>query len=104
MTAVEGRPGKHIRTHLQRRYDPKSQLGVWTLSEDRALIQWVFHSFTAGPCAECSCRPRVVEDLGSKWVDISQRVGRTSSDCRDRYRNHLANRDVRKTGEHPRYN
>jgi len=98
VTAIEGRPSKHIRAHLQRRYDPKNQLGVWTLSEDKALIQSVFHRLTARLLL--NSHRRAVANLGSKWVDISQLVGRTSSDCRDRYRNHLAHRDVRKTGEH----
>jgi hypothetical protein len=48
---------------------------------------------------------RAVADLGQKWVEVSKRVGRMSVDCRDRYRNHLAQQGVRKTGEclHHRY-
>jgi len=41
---------------------------------------------------------RAVADLGQQWEKVSEIVGRMSSDCRDRYRNHIANRDVRVTG------
>lgn len=41
---------------------------------------------------------RAVADLGQQWEKVSQRVGRMSSDCRDRYRNHIINRDVRVNG------
>jgi hypothetical protein len=39
-----------------------------------------------------------VADFGQAWEKVSKRVGRMSSDCRDRYRNHIANREVRVTG------
>lgn len=41
---------------------------------------------------------RAVTDLGQQWEKVSEIVGRMSSDCRDRYRNHIANREVRVTG------
>jgi Myb-like DNA-binding protein REB1 len=41
---------------------------------------------------------RAVADLGQQWEKVSEIVGRMSSDCRDRYRNHIANREVRVTG------
>jgi hypothetical protein len=41
---------------------------------------------------------RAVADLGQAWEKVSVRVGRMSADCRDRYRNHLANREVRVSG------
>ena len=40
--AIIGRPLKHIRAHLQRRYNPSSQQGKWTTFEDKLLIEWVF--------------------------------------------------------------
>lgn len=40
--AVERRTTKNIRAHLQRRYNPSSQQGKWTGSEDATLIQYVF--------------------------------------------------------------
>lgn len=41
---------------------------------------------------------RAVTDLGQQWEKVSEIVGRMSSDCRDRYRNHIANREARVTG------
>ena len=41
---------------------------------------------------------RAVADLGQAWEKVSLRVGRMSGDCRDRYRNHLVNREIRSTG------
>jgi len=43
--------------------------------------------------------------FGSKMGGSQQACGRMSVDCRDRYRNHLAQQGVRKTGEclHHRY-
>jgi hypothetical protein len=41
---------------------------------------------------------RAVASLGQQWEKVSEIVGRMSSDCRDRYRNHIANREVRITG------
>ena len=42
--------------------------------------------------------PRAVMDLGQQWEKVSERVGRMSADCRDRYRNHIVNREIRITG------
>jgi Myb-like DNA-binding domain len=39
-----------------------------------------------------------VADLGQQWEKIHPRVGRMASDCRDRYRNHLLNREIRVNG------
>lgn len=52
-----------------------------------------FYAIFAQPFA------RAVADLGQQWEKVSERVGRMSSDCRDRYRNHIVNRDIRVTGE-----
>jgi hypothetical protein len=41
---------------------------------------------------------RAVKEYGQAWEKIGLRVGRMSSDCRDRYRNHIVNRDIRVTG------
>lgn len=38
-------------------------------------------------------------ELGQQWEKVSILVGRMSSDCRDRYRNHIANREARVSGE-----
>lgn len=94
--AVERRPMKHVRMHLQRRFSPLNQLGKWTSNEDETLIQWVFIKYVT--CRRNIIGSRAVADLGQKWTEVSRRVGRTNADCRDRYRNHLADRAVRNSG------
>lgn len=41
---------------------------------------------------------RRVAEYGQQWEKIAHGVGRMSSDCRDRWRNHLQNREIRQTG------
>lgn len=43
--------------------------------------------------------PRSVHELGQSWEKISDIVQRAASDCRDRYRNHLQDREFRRIGE-----
>lgn len=45
---------------------------------------------------------RAVAELGQSWEKVSLQVGRMSSDCRDRYRNHIQNREIRKSGTYHR--
>jgi len=40
-----------------------------------------------------------VVEFGQMWTKVSGRVGRTSHDCRDRYRNHLVDSDKRVKGK-----
>ncbi|KAG2013292.1 nucleolar protein [Coprinopsis cinerea AmutBmut pab1-1] len=77
--AVPQRPIVAVYHHVRRTHHPLKQQGNWTADEDAALKQ-------------------AVADLGQQWEKVSQRVGRMSSDCRDRYRNHIVGRDVRKNG------
>ena len=39
-----------------------------------------------------------VGDFGQAWQKVKERVGRSAYDCRDRWRNHLANRSERLRG------
>ncbi|KAL4076126.1 hypothetical protein J3A83DRAFT_4225101 [Scleroderma citrinum] len=78
-TAVPQRPIIAVYHHVRRTFHPKKQQGKWTPEEDNLLRQ-------------------AVTDLGQQWEKVSERVGRMSSDCRDRYRNHIANRELRVTG------
>ncbi|KAI6130384.1 hypothetical protein EDD16DRAFT_1470765 [Pisolithus croceorrhizus] len=78
-TAVPQRPIIAVYHHVRRAFHPKKQQGKWTPEEDILLKQAVI-------------------DLGQQWEKVSERVGRMSSDCRDRYRNHIANRELRVTG------
>jgi Myb-like DNA-binding domain len=41
---------------------------------------------------------RAVEEIGRYWEKVSEHVGRPGADCRDRYRNHLSERDTRNIG------
>ena len=38
------------------------------------------------------------DGVGQAWEKVGERVGRTASDCRDRWRNHLLYRDSRNVG------
>ncbi|KAF8076560.1 nucleolar protein [Lyophyllum atratum] len=78
-SAVPQRPIIAVYHHVRRLHHPLQKLGKWSSQEDAALVQ-------------------AVTDLGQQWEKVSTRVGRRSADCRDRYRNHMVNRDVRVTG------
>ncbi|KAI9574671.1 hypothetical protein HD554DRAFT_2010136 [Boletus coccyginus] len=77
--AIPQRPIIAVYHHVRRAFHPKKQQGKWMPEEDDLLR-------------------RAVADLGQQWEKVSEIVGRMSSDCRDRYRNHIANREVRITG------
>ncbi|KAJ1308575.1 hypothetical protein OPQ81_004274 [Rhizoctonia solani] len=77
--AVPQRPIIAVYHHVRRTHHPLKQQGKWTPEEDAIVIA-------------------AVAELGQKWEQISLRVGRMSSDCRDRYRNHLVDQDARVTG------
>ncbi|KAK2466066.1 hypothetical protein APHAL10511_001708 [Amanita phalloides] len=77
--AVPQRPIIAVYHHIRRSYHPLKLQGKWSNEEDALLKQ-------------------AVADLGQQWEKVSERVGRMSSDCRDRYRNHIVNRDIRITG------
>ncbi|PPQ77681.1 hypothetical protein CVT25_011116 [Psilocybe cyanescens] len=77
--AVPLRPIIAVYHHVRRSYHPLKQQGAWHRHEDEALKQAVI-------------------DLGQQWEKVSYRVGRMASDCRDRYRNHIFNRDIRISG------
>ncbi|CAE6481778.1 unnamed protein product [Rhizoctonia solani] len=77
--AVPQRPIIAVYHHVRRTHHPMKQQGKWTSEEDAIVIA-------------------AVAELGQKWEQISSRVGRMSSDCRDRYRNHLVDQDARVVG------
>jgi len=54
--------------------------GLWMDDEDARLLS-------------------AVRDLGQSWEKVSLRVCRTASDCKDRYRNHLAKKENRISGK-----
>ncbi|KAF9534704.1 hypothetical protein CPB83DRAFT_866090 [Crepidotus variabilis] len=77
--AVPLRPIIAVYHHVRRSYHPMQPLGEWQPEEDKKLIQ-------------------AIADLGQQWEKISVRVSRRAADCRDRYRNHIVNKDIRITG------
>ncbi|KDR83959.1 hypothetical protein GALMADRAFT_55649 [Galerina marginata CBS 339.88] len=77
--AIPLRPIIAVYHHVRRAYHPMKQQGPWKAHEDEALKQ-------------------AVTDVGQQWEKVSFHVGRMASDCRDRYRNHIVNRDIRITG------
>ncbi|KAI1796071.1 hypothetical protein LXA43DRAFT_988199 [Ganoderma leucocontextum] len=78
-SALQLRPIIAVYHHVRRTRHPYAGKGTWTRTEDDLLLQ-------------------SVRDLGQQWEKISDIVQRTAADCRDRYRNHLQDRDVRRTG------
>ncbi|TFK43731.1 hypothetical protein BDQ12DRAFT_193251 [Crucibulum laeve] len=77
--AVPQRPIIAVYHHIRRAYHHMKPKGPWTPDEDVLLKQ-------------------AVADLGTRWEQVSERVGRRSADCRDRYRNHIHEREFRLTG------
>ncbi|KAF9782276.1 hypothetical protein BJ322DRAFT_1010319 [Thelephora terrestris] len=78
-TAVPLRPIVAVYHHVRRIYHPLRGQGKWTGEQDTLLEQ-------------------SVNELGQQWEKVSNRVGRTASDCRDRYRNHIQGREQRNSG------
>jgi hypothetical protein len=68
-------------------------------SEDDLLKQFVLLSGIASHSILTFYSHRAVDKNGQQWEKVSTIVGRMSSDCRDRYRNHIANRELRVSGQ-----
>ena len=83
--------------YVRRKYNPLSLQGKWSAEEDRRLKRSVLHISNGSLAHEISLYSAVIE-LGPKWEAVSLRVGRTASDCRDRYRNYVEHDKVRSTG------
>ncbi|KAI0089199.1 hypothetical protein BDY19DRAFT_985163 [Irpex rosettiformis] len=78
-SALHARPIIAVYHHVRRKLDPLSNLGKWMASEDESLRS-------------------AVQEFSQQWQKVSERVGRSASDCRDRYRNHLENSSSRRSG------
>ena len=94
--AVPLRPIVAVYHHVRRSHHPLKLQGQWKEHEDDLLTQYI-----KPPRFLCPYSPtknRAVTDLGQQWEKVSFRVGRMASDCRDRYRNHIINRDIRVSG------
>ncbi|KAF8592177.1 hypothetical protein K439DRAFT_1325062 [Ramaria rubella] len=78
-SSVPARPITAVYHHVHRIYHPLKGQGKWSDAEDAALLS-------------------AVGDLGQAWSKVSERVGRTAQDCRDRYRNHASIRSEKESG------
>ncbi|KAH8118743.1 hypothetical protein DFH11DRAFT_1502596 [Phellopilus nigrolimitatus] len=76
---IPQRPVVAVYHHVRRSYHPMKQQGKWMPAEDDFLRQ-------------------AVAELGQSWEKVSTRVGRMAGDCRDRWRNHINNREGRVMG------
>lgn len=103
---IEGRPMLAVYQYVRRKYNPLGGQGSWTTDEDDALYQYVIHANIYLPriMSECATNmpflvcARAYLEFGAKWELISGRVGRSGSDCRDRYRNHVAHKEKKVSG------
>ncbi|EIN10900.1 hypothetical protein PUNSTDRAFT_65638 [Punctularia strigosozonata HHB-11173 SS5] len=80
--AVPQRPLNAVYHHVRRITHPLKKMGKWMPEEDVRLTQAVMQH-------------------GPQWEIVSMQVGRMASDCRDRWRNHLMEKDKRKMGKSP---
>ncbi|KAG5716686.1 DNA-binding protein REB1 [Termitomyces sp. T112] len=78
-SAVPLRPIIAVYHHIRRTHHPYKKRGAWTADQDAAL-------------------EKAVIDHGQQWEKIGPLVMRMPSDCRDRYRNHIVNKNIRVTG------
>ncbi|PBK72726.1 hypothetical protein ARMSODRAFT_953124 [Armillaria solidipes] len=78
--AVPQRPIIAVYHHIRRSHHPVKQQGKWTPAEDLMLKQ-------------------AVANHGQSWEKVGLDVGRRGMDCRDRYRNHIQNRELRVNGQ-----
>lgn len=71
-------------------------------SEDDALQLWVVFPTVDFRETDSRLVARAVAEHGQQWAKIALLVGRTDSDCRDRYRNHILDRGKRVIGQSSR--
>ncbi|KAJ7129498.1 hypothetical protein C8R44DRAFT_614346 [Mycena epipterygia] len=77
--ALSQRPIIAVYHYVRRAHHPMKQQGKWTPEEDARLVQ-------------------AVTSLGQQWEKVAALVGRMATDCRDRYRNHIVDREKRVAG------
>ncbi|KAJ7682614.1 hypothetical protein DFH06DRAFT_971169 [Mycena polygramma] len=77
--AVPQRPIIAVYNYVRRAHHPMKQQGKWRPEEDAKLIQ-------------------AVTSHGQHWEKVALTVGRMATDCRDRYRNHIVDREKRVVG------
>lgn len=67
--SIEGRSLRAVRRYVLETFHPAARRGAWTTEGRVALVQ-------------------AVQELGTKWIAIGQRIGRLPRDCRTRWRDH----------------
>lgn len=77
---LEGRPLVSVWQFIRRAYNPQSRAGRWTQEEEEALLE-------------------AYRKHGSHWTLISQAIGRSADDCKDRWRNHTRVKQTQKSGD-----
>ncbi|KAI9612100.1 hypothetical protein H4Q26_008191 [Puccinia striiformis f. sp. tritici PST-130] len=77
--ALPGRPIMSIWKYVKRAYDPQSKLGRWTKEEELALQE-------------------AQKKYGAAWTQISEVVGRSADDCKDRWRNYTCVQGIKNSG------
>ena len=93
--AVPLRPLAAVYSYCKRVYHPLAKQGKWTEEEDEKLLACVFFD---GSTTRTHTLSRAIDEIGHNWEKVSTHVGRFATDCRDRYKNHLNERDTRNTG------
>ncbi|KAJ7180287.1 hypothetical protein C8R43DRAFT_870256 [Mycena crocata] len=78
-SAVAQRPLIAVYHYLRRAHHPLGQQGKWSPEQDAKLIQ-------------------SVSSFGQHWEKVGSLVGRMATDCRDRYRNYIVDREKRVAG------
>ncbi|CAH7665916.1 expressed protein [Phakopsora pachyrhizi] len=76
---LRGRPLISVWHHLKRLYNPKSRMGRWKDDDDQDLL-------------------KLHNENGGSWTLISQGIGRSATDCRDRWRDFVSLRGKRRSG------
>lgn len=93
------RPIKNVFVHVRRAWEREaSNQGRWSEHEDERLEECVNLPLTRFAVEMTHTHLRAVLELGHSWDAISKRLKRSSANCRDRYRNHLAHRGERRRG------
>lgn len=77
--ALEGRTNRSVRRWMKESFHPGAGKGAWTIGEQDALAE-------------------AFAELGTRWSDISKRVGRTARDCRIRWRDYGSKTGPSKAG------
>jgi Myb-like DNA-binding protein REB1 len=97
--ALPHRSFNSVYARVRRAEHPMKQRGFWVEAEDAELTPYAFQCLVWCNMLAERLFNSAVRDLGQSWEKISLRVGRTASDCKDHYRNHLLKQENCITGQ-----